>query len=116
MATVEWKSAIRQLRASAGTDETKSSRNSTAARRVSTVALPIASLRRRCIALELDGGHFPLARRRQFKELPWLKPHRARNHVGRERLDACVQIPHHGVVVPARVLHIAFYLRERVLK
>src|SRR2546425_2358254 len=48
--------------------------------------------------------HFSFGRGGNFKELPWLEAHHARENVGGELLDFGVQVAHHGVVVAPRIL------------
>src|SRR5712671_7866695 len=68
------------------------------------------------LSLELYGYVFAIGRSFHFKELPRLEAEHARNDIGREGLDAGVEVPYHGVVVAPRVLDIVFDRVQRILQ
>ena len=59
--------------------------------------------------LELHRHRFPV-RGRRLKKLPLLESEHPGKNVRRERLNLCVQIPHHRVVIAARILDRVFRL------
>src|SRR5215467_8864546 len=66
--------------------------------------------------LKLYSHVFAVGGRLHFKELPRVEAEHSRDDVGRERLDARIEVAHHGVVVAACVLDVVLNRVERTLQ
>jgi len=65
--------------------------------------------------LKLYSHVFAVGGRLHFKELPRVETKHSRDDVRGERLDAGIEVAHHGIVIAARVLDVVLNRVQRAL-
>src|SRR5438105_5523923 len=108
-----------QLRASAGIGATTSRRNKRREKiarcRATRTAEPCQTQTLPRIVLKLDSNGLAL-RHRGLEKCFRSKSECARQQVRGKRSDLRIEVAHHGVVVPPRILDIVFQAVERILQ